>query len=227
MLLVVVGNIDRAHIERLVNQTLGKLPKGNYAWTAPPRIPEAQTALVIERRSLPTNYILGYYSGPLASGNDYQALRVATSVLTGRMFAEIRTRQNLTYDVHAPFVDRAATAGGLYVSTVAPDTTLKLMRAAILDLQTGTLDPVGLRQLEEQFITEYFLDNETNAAQADFLARSQLYEGDYREADSFVDELKRVTPEDVQRVARRYMKNFRFAYVGDPSKLNPGTIALF
>lgn len=227
MLLVVVGNIDRAHIERLVSQSIGQLPRGGYKWTAPPRVPEAQTAVVIERRQLPTNYILGYYSGPLANGRDYQALRVATSVLTGRMFAEIRTRQNLTYDVHAPFVDRAATAGGLYVSTVSPDTTLKLMRAAIVDLQQGMLDPAGLRQLEEQFITEYFLDNETNAAQADFLARSELYEGDYKEADRFVDELKRVTPEDVQRVARKYMKGFRFAYVGDPSKLNPRTIGLF
>jgi zinc protease len=227
MLLVVVGNIDRAHIERLVNQSLGQLPEGSYKWTAPPRLPESPTAVVIERRQLPTNYILGYYSGPLASGADYQALRVATSVLTGRMFAEIRTRQNLTYDVHAPFVDRAATAGGLYVSTVAPDTTLKLMRAAVVDLQQGMLDPVGLKQLEQQFITEYFLDNETNAAQADFLARSQLYEGDYREAERFVDELKSVTPEAVQRVARRYMKGFRFAYVGDPSKLDPRTISLF
>jgi len=101
------------------------------------------------------------------------------------------------------------------------------MRAAIVDLQQGTLDPGGLRQLEEQFITEYFLDNETNAAQADFLARSELYEGDYKEADRFVDELKRVTPEDIQRVARKYMKGFRFAYVGDPAKLNPRTISLF
>lgn len=227
MLLVVVGNIDRPHIERLVTETIGQLPRGSYKWTPPPRIPEASTALVVERRQLPTNYILGYYSGPLANGADYQALRVATSVLTGRMFAEIRTRQNLTYDVHAPFVDRAATAGGLYVSTVAPDTTLKLMRAAIVDLQQGMLDPVGLRQLEDQFITEYFLDNETNAAQADFLARSQLYQGDYREADRFVSQLKSVTPEAVQRVARRYMKGFRFAYVGDPSKLDPRTISLF
>ncbi|HEV7387497.1 MAG TPA: pitrilysin family protein [Gemmatimonadaceae bacterium] len=227
MLLVVVGNVDRAHIERLVSQSIGKLPKGAYAWTAPPRIPEAPTALVVERRQLPTNYILGYYSGPLANGPDYPALRVATSVLTGRMFAEIRSRQNLTYDVHAPFVDRAATLGGLYVSTVAPDTTLKLMRAAVADLQQGMLDPVGLKQLEQQFITEYFLDNETNAAQADFLARSQLYEGDYRAADRFVDELKSVTPEAVQRVARRYMRGFRFAYVGDPSKLDPRTISLF
>lgn len=227
MLLVVVGNVDRAHIERLVTQSLGQLPRGSYKWTPPPRIPELSTAVVVVRRQLPTNYILGYYSGPLASGRDYQALRVATSVLTGRMFAEIRARQSLTYDVHAPFIDRAATTGGLSVSTVSPDTTLKLMRAAIIDLQQGTLDPAGLKQLEEQFITEYFLDNETNAAQADFLARSQLYGGDYTEADRFMDEVKSVTPEDVQRVARKYMKGFRFAYVGDPSKLNPRTISLF
>ena len=227
MLLVVVGNIDRPHIERLVSKSIGQLPRGSYGWTAPPRVPESPTAIVFARRQLPTNYILGYYSGPLANGEDYQALRVATSVLTGRMFAEIRQRQNLTYDVHAPFVDRAATLGGLYVTTASPDTALRLMRAAIVDLQQGMLDPAGLKQLEEQFITEYFLDNETNAAQADFLARSQLYGGDYREADRFVDELKSVTPEAVQRVARKYMKGFRFAYVGDPSKLNPRTISLF
>ncbi len=227
MLLVVVGNVDRARIEKLVAQSLGQLPPGNYKWTPPPRVPERETAVVIERRQLPTNYIVGYYSGPLATGPDYRALRVATSVLTGRMFAEIRTRQNLTYDVHAPFVDRAATVGGLYVSTASPDTTLKLMKAAIIDLQQGLLDPVGLREMEQQFITEYFLDNETNAAQADFLARAQLYEGDYGAADRFVRDLRGVTPEAVQRVARRYMKGFRFAYVGDPSKLNPRTIGLF
>ncbi|MEX2110362.1 MAG: pitrilysin family protein [Gemmatimonadaceae bacterium] len=227
MLLVVVGNVDRARIERLVTQSLGQLPRGSYKWTAPPRVPERETAMVVERRQMPTNYLIGYYSGPLATGADYRALRVATSVLTGRMFAEIRTRQNLTYDVHAPFVDRAATVGGLYVSTASPDTTLKLMRVAINDLQQGLLDPVGLREMEQQFITEYFLDNETNAAQADFLARAQMYEGDYRTADRFVSDLRSVTPEAVQRVARRYMKGFRFAYVGDPSKLNPRTLTLF
>lgn len=227
MLLVVVGDIDRAHVEKLVRQTLGALPRGTYRWTLPARVPELPTAVAVERRMLPTNYILGYYSGPLADSRDYQALRIATSVLTGRMFAEIRTRQNLTYDVHAPFVDRAATAGGLYVSTVAPDTTLKLMKASINDLQTGLLERSGLEQLEQQFITEYFLDNETNAAQADFLARAELYRGDYNAADRFVAELRRVTPEDVQRVARTYMRGIRFAYVGDPSKLNPRTISPF
>jgi zinc protease len=227
MLLVVVGNVDRAHVEKLVRSTLALLPAGNYKWTPPPRLPERPAALVVESRMLPTNYLIGYYSGPLANSDDYQALRIATSVLTGRLFAEIRTRENLTYDVHAPFIDRAASAGGLYVSTVSPDTTLKLMRSAVTELQRGLLDRDGLERLEQQFLTEYFLDNETNGAQADFLARSQLYRGDYREAEKFVDQLKGVTPEAVRRVAQRYMKGIRFAYVGDPSKLKRDLISLF
>jgi zinc protease len=227
MLLVVVGNVDRAHVERLVQSTLAKLPAGNYKWTPPARIPERSAAVVVESRVLPTNYLVGYYSGPLANSDDYQALRIATSVLTGRLFAQIRTRENLTYDVHAPFLDRAASAGGLYVSTASPDTTLKLMRAAVTELQEGLLDREGLVRLEQQFLTEYFLDNETNDAQADFLARSQLYRGDYREADRFVEELRNVTPEAVRRVAQRYMKGIRFAYVGDPSKLQKDLISRF
>jgi zinc protease len=227
MLLVVVGNVDRARLEKLVKGSLALLPAGNYKWTPPARLPERPSAVVIESRPLPTNYILGYYSGPLASSDDYQALRIATSVLTGRLFAEIRTRQNLTYDVHAPFVDRAASAGGLYVSTASPDTTLKLMRAAVTELQEGLLEREGLKRLEQQFLTEYFLDNETNGAQADFLARSQLYRGDYREADKFVDELRSVTPEAVRRVAQKYMKGIRFAYVGDPTKLRRELISRF
>jgi zinc protease len=227
MLLVIVGNIDRAHVERLVRGTLASLPLGNYKWMLPPRLPERPAAVVIESRVLPTNYLVGYYSGPLANTDDYQALRIATSVLTGRLFAEIRTRQNLTYDVHAPFVDQAASAGGLYVSTASPDTTLKLMRAALTELQDGLLDRDGLERLEQQFLTEYFLDNETNGAQADFLARSQLYRGDYHEADKFVEELRSVTPEAVRRVAQKYMKGIRFAYVGDPTKLKHELVSKF
>jgi len=227
MLLVVVGNIDRPHIERLVSSTLAALPQGSYTWTLPDRVPEHGPAVVIEQRDLPTNYILGYFSGPLASSEDYHALRIATSVLTGRMFAEIRTRQNLTYDVHSPFLDKAATAGGLSVSTVAPDTTLKLMRSAIRELQEGLLDPSGLERLERQFLTEYFLDNETNDAQANFLARAQLYRGDYRTAERFVEELRSVTPEAVRRVARRYMKGIRFAYVGNPRSVRQELMTQF
>jgi zinc protease len=101
------------------------------------------------------------------------------------------------------------------------------MYTAVKELQDGLLDPDGLARLEQQFLTEYFLDNETNDAQASFLARAELYRGDYRLADKFVDELKSVTPEQVQKVARRYMKGIRFAYVGDTSRLHRDLMTRF
>lgn len=227
MLLVVVGNVPRAKVEALVGRTLAKLPAGTYAWSLPDTLSTRNTGVTIEPRTLPTNYVLGYYAGPPAGSRDYQALRIATAVLSGQLFGEIRSRRNLTYAVEAPFVERALAAGGLYVTTVSPDTTLRIMREQIEALQQGMIDARALDRLVQQFLTQYFLGNETNAEQADFLARAQLFRGDYRIAERFVDELHAVTPQDVQRVARRYIRNVRFAYIGDPGKLSPTTIAGF
>jgi len=227
VLVVIVGNISRSQVEKAITQTVAKLPTGNYRWTLPDTLPVRGAGVAIESRSLPTNYILGYYLGPPAGSKDYQALRVAAAVLSGQLFAEIRSRRNLTYAVDAPFVERAIASGGLYVTTVSPDTTLALMRQQITALQQGTIDREALERLVQQFITEYFLNNETNAEQANFLARAQLYRGDFRVGDLFVDELREVSPEDVQRVARQYMRDVRFAYVGDSLRLSPRALKGF
>ena len=215
MLVVIVGNVDRATAERLVRATIGRLPRGGYRWTPPASLPSGRSTLTVAARTLPTNYLLGYYGGPPASSADYPALRVATAVLSGRLFSEIRSRRNLTYAVDAPFVERAVSVGGLYVTTTQPELTLGLIQAEVVRLQQEVLDPEGLERLVQQFITEYFLNNETNAAQANFVARAVLYRGNAAAANEFVDDLRAVSPADVQRVARTYMRGIRFAYVGD------------
>ena len=227
MLLVIVGNVPRSRVEQLVARTIAQLPMGQYQWTLPDTFTTAGPGFLVEERNLPTNYILGLYAGPPASNRDYQALRVATAILSGQLYSEIRLRRNLTYAVNAPFFERAIAAGGVEVSTVSPDTTLAVMRQQIAALQEGTIDRDALGRLIQQFITEYFLNNETNAEQATFLARAQLYRGDYRAGERFVDELRQVTPEDIQRVARRYIRNIRFAYVGTRSRLSPATLRGF
>jgi zinc protease len=227
MLLVVVGNVDRAQLERLIRSTLGTLPSGNYVWTSPPPPPQGGFAVAVESRQLPTNYLLAYAPGPEATSPDYVALRVATAVLSGRLFTEVRSRRNLSYAVESPFLERAYAVAGLYVTTVSPNDVLRIMRAELTTLQTEAVDPAGLRRLEQQFITEYYLKNETNADQANVLARAQLYQGDYRAADRFMESLRKVTPEDVRRVARQYLRNFRFAYVGDPQKLDQALLKQF
>ena len=228
MLLVVVGQVDRARIERLVRTTLGTLPRGDYRWSPPPEPTVRGDALVVEHRMLPTNYIMGYFHGPASSNTrDYYALRVATAVLSGRLFGEIRSRRNLTYAVNAPFYERALSAGGVYVTTVSPDLTMGLIREEIESLQRDIITRQGLSELVQQFITEYFLNNETNAAQADFLARAQVYQGDYRAGERFVDELRKVGPDDIRRVARLYLHDARFAYVGDSTKISRAALTRF
>ena len=227
MLLVVVGNVDRANLERLVRGTLGQLPHGNYTWSPPRQPPKLGRALVVREAQLPTNYLLGYYAGPSARDPDYPALRLATAILSGRFFTEIRSRRNLSYEVDAPFLERAIATGGVYVTTVDPNQTLQLMRIEIDRLKGELIDPRGLERLVQQFITDYFLKNETNGDQATFLARAQIYLGDYRAANRFVDELRHVRPEDIQRVARLYMRDFRFAYLGKSEALSRALVDQF
>jgi zinc protease len=129
--------------------------------------------------------------------------------------------------VESPFVERAYGVAGLYVTTVDPNAVLRIMRDELSTLQTETVDPEGLKRLVQQFITEFYLKNETNADQANVLARAEVFEGDFRAADRFMANLQKVTPEDVRRVARDYMKDFRFAYVGDASKLDRSLLTQF
>lgn len=221
MLLVIVGNLPRARIERLVRQSFATLPAGTYQWKVPePLGPRAGSNVHIVSRRVPTNYILGWWSGPAAGHPDVPALRVASAILSGRLFAEVRSRRNLTYAVDARFRDRALSSGGLYVTTTQPDTTLAIMRNELRNLQTATIRTEFLQPLVQQFITEYFLDNETSGAQADFLARAELYRGDFRVGDKFMGELRAVTGEDVRRVAQEWMRDIRFTYIGNPAQVN-------
>lgn len=221
MLLVIVGNVPRERLERLVRASLGTLPAGTYEWKVPAPVgPRPGSNVHIVSRRLPTNYILGWWSGPPAGDPDVPALRVATAILQGSLFAEVRSRRNLTYAVEARFRDRGLVSGGLYVTTTRPDETLRVMKAQLSFLQEETLPDEALGPLIQQFITEYFLDNETSGAQADFLARAELYRGDFRAGDRFVAELRAVTGADVRRVTGKWMKDLRFTYIGNPSQVN-------
>jgi zinc protease len=227
MLLVVVGDVERGALDSLVSTTLATLPAGTYQWTLPDTIPRHPTSVYREARSLPTNYIVAYAPGPRADDRDYAALRVACAILSGEMFAEVRSRQALTYAVDAPFAERAVSSVGLYVSTTDPAAALAAMHDQLRALQNNRVDERSLAPLIQQFITEYFLGNETNGAQADFLARSQLYLGDWRRGSDFTSTLRAVTPADVQRVVRKYFRDLNFAYVGDPAKMPDSVVRQF
>jgi hypothetical protein len=137
MLLVVVGDVTRERVQQLVARRSARCRAAPTAGRRRRRPRPGRRPLAAERRDLPTNYVLGYFPGAAAWSPDYFPLRIAAAVLSGRFFAEIRSKRNLSYAVNAPFLDRATAAAGLYVTTTDPRTTLRLMREELYNLQEG------------------------------------------------------------------------------------------
>ena len=219
MLLVIVGNIDRAHAESLITATLGQLPHGDYHWVLPPPAPKIPARWLVEHRLIPTNYILAYFTGPPPTERSYWSFRVATALLSSQLNYVIRNQRSLSYAAYAPFIDQALPIGGAYASTAKPDQVLPLMQDAVRTLQTAEIDYFALSRFLDSYTFDYLEQNATAADQADFLARAELYLGGFRRGDEFMKRMRGVSPSDVMNAANLYMSKLQYAYLGDTTRM--------
>jgi zinc protease len=219
MLLVIVGNVERAHAESLVAATLGRLPHGEYQWTLPPPAPKISSRWLVEHRVIPTNYILCYFTGPPPTERGYWSFRVATALLSSQIHYMVRVQRSLSYAAYAPFIDRAVPIGGAYASTAKPDQVLTLMQDAVRTLQGSEIDYFVLSRFLDSYTFDYLEENATAADQADFLARAELYLGGFRRGDEFVKRMRGVSPSDVMIAANLYMSKLQYAYLGDTMRM--------
>ncbi len=220
LLLVVVGDIEKADLEKKVASAFGALPVGDYAPQYPAMVSHAKSELHTVAQQMPTNYILGYFSAPSIRDADYYPMSMAMSILQQREFEEVRTKRNLSYAPSAYYQNQFANCANIYVTAVKPDTTIKVMLGEAKRLQTELISPKELRDKITVFLTSYYLQTETNAAQASFLARYELAGLGWQASEMFVDNMKKVTPEDVERVAQKYIKDIQFVVIGDPAKID-------
>ena len=223
LLLVVVGNVSRADLEKKVASTLGKLPRGSSVPGKPaPALHAAPTLKVVERE-IPTNYIMGYFSAPALGDADYYPAAVAMNILGTRVWEEVRTKRNLSYAPSAGLSNQFSNYGLLYVSAVKPDTTIKVMLAEVKKLQTEEVTASDLRDRIALFLTSYYRRNETNAAQAQFLATFELSGLGWQAGDNYIANVRKVTAQDIMRVANKYMHNFQFVILGNPKLIDEKT----
>lgn len=220
LLLVVVGDLDAATLKTKVAATLGKLPRGNYQPTPAPALEFKEPSLTVQQRALPTNYVQGVFAAPSPSSPDIYAMRVARSILNERVFEEVRVKRNLSYAPSASLDNNDANTGNIYVTAVDANQAVRLMLDEITQLQTDLVSPYEIASTIASSLTGYYIDQETNAAQARELARYELIGGGWRNSFILLEKLRAVTPEDVRQVSRKYMQNLRFVVIGDPRAID-------
>lgn len=143
------------------------------------------------------------------------------SVLRDRFFEEVRTKRNLSYAPGASLADNRANLGSIYVSAVDPAAALQVMRHEMRRLADEPLRSKELTDKVSTFVTRYHLRNETNQAQAGFLASYELHGGGWEHAAGFVGRLEAVQPADVQQFASRSLRHIQYIYLGDPQRADP------
>lgn len=220
LLLVIVGDLDPADLQKRIAESFGKLPRGDYKEQPTPTLSFVEPTLDVTSRTLPTNYVQGVFLSPSLKDDDFYAMRVATTLLRDRVFEEVRVKRNLSYAPNADMGSFAANTGNIYVTAVDANQAVSVMLNEINDLKTQSVDGREISGVTGQFLTTYYIGQETNAAQAGELARYELNGNGWRDSFEFLNNVRQVTPGDVQRVAQKYMKNLRFIVLGNPKSIN-------
>jgi len=220
LLLILVGDIDVADLRQRVTAAFGKLPRGSYRLEPLPPLSFSNSSVQVIQRSLPTNYIQGFFTAPPLTGPDIYAMSVASSLLRDRVFEEVRVKRNLSHSPNAFLSSQSANVGGIYVTAVDANQAVSVMLDQIKLLQTEPINEEDIAEVVSQFLTTHYLGQETNAAQAASFAEYELIGGGWRNSFELLTRLSSVTPAEVQRVAQMYMRNIRFVVLGDPKSID-------
>jgi zinc protease len=220
LLLVIVGDLDAAQLKTRIAASFAKLPRGDYKPQAPPPLSFTSSTVDVTSRELPTNYVQGLFTAPSITSPDIYPMRVASSLLRDRVFEEVRVKRNLSYAPDAFLRNQSANIGGLYVTAVDANQAVRVMLNEITRLQREPIGRDDINAVIAQFLTSYYIGEETNAAQAAELAQYELIGGGWRNSLTFLEKLRAVTPADVQRVAQKYMRNIRFVVLGNPQQID-------
>jgi predicted Zn-dependent peptidase len=220
LLLVIVGDLNPAQVRGQVASSFGKLPRGTYHSEPVPQLMFDRSTVEVTPRTLPTNYIQGLYTAPSPTSPDMDAMRIASSILRDRVFEEVRAKRNLSYAPDAFLRTQGANIGGIYVTAVDANQAVRVMLDEIARLQREQISSQEIQAVVAQYLTGFYLGQETNAAQAGDLAQYELLGGGWRNSVEVIERLKAVTPADVQRVAQKYMRNIRFVVLGNPESVN-------
>jgi len=224
--IAVVGDVSAQELARLLEIGFGSVAKGAAAadvpeWTAPP----AGRTLVLER-DFPQSVVTFGRKAIKRNDPDWFAAYVMNYILGGggfnsRLTEEIREKRGLAYGVSTGLQPYAA--AGLYVGTVATANarvgqSVDLVKQEMARMAAGGVTEEELANAKANIIGSFALNFTSSAAIASLLLTVQLEDlgRDYFERRAEL--VKKVTVQDVQKMAKRLLDpgDFVFVVVGKP-----------
>jgi predicted Zn-dependent peptidase len=223
MVLSVAGNIDPDAVLALVQRHWQDLEPQPLPDSAPASDGMDDNRVVIEHRDIEQcNLGLALRTFPREDPDRY-ALTILNDVLgrgmSSRLFLEIRERRGLAYSIGSGTA-RFSDTGHLGVGAgVTSENVVEAAELSLLEIERLTREPVGAEELTksiEHSTGSFRLSFETASSHCFRSGDSILMEGHILPINEVIDSLRAVTPDDIQRVAQRFVRrdNLAIAVVG-------------
>ena len=217
--LVVIGKIDRNDLIEKVKKMTEKMPEGNFVAPKTKLLSIAQSTIKVEDRKLATNYIRGIMNAPAYGTAETYAMQIAFGILADHLFDEIRTKRSLSYAPSAGYSTNVNPYSNIYVSTTDPKQSVSVMIDELKKLKKEGFSEKEIKDQKSGYLTSYYMGLETNAAQTMGLGMAEV-KGNWKNFNSFIENINKVNPKEVNTVFNKYIQGIRWSYLGDLSKVN-------
>lgn len=219
LLVVVVGDVDTTEVITQIASSLGSWkPEHAYIPTdvdPPVFTDEIQTVHTADDKAQ-SNIYLGFPAIPLDHPDRF-AFLVTNKILAGaggRLFTELRDKQSLAYSVSSGRMEGYRDPGYFVVYIgCEPAKTNQAVDGIKSELQKMIDAPVSDAELEQAkayLAGSYVIGLQSYSSQAQTMMFSERYGLGYDEYTKYVDNIRSVTKEDVQRIAREYFTLDRY-----------------
>jgi len=228
-IIAVVGDVTAEEIDEALNQAFSSWKKGEPG--GKPLVPSATgapTSIRVNKELTQANIIMGH-EGVTRGNPDYYAIQVMNNILGGggfssRVVDSIRNERGLAYSVYTYFNADKSHGTFQFVMQTKNDSAREAMRIAREEIERIRRDPVSDQELNDakDYLTGSFpLRLDTNRKVANFLAQVEFFQLGLDYPDRYGDFIRKVTREDVLRVATRYLQPEKLitVVVGNQNKI--------
>ncbi|RZA00066.1 MAG: insulinase family protein [Sphingobacteriaceae bacterium] len=221
MLIVVVANLDKATIEKKIEGLLAGIKQGAPFELRKSSFRIYKNTFNAAPKDYATNYVEGITGGPQPGTKNFNAFSVAMRIFADRHFLDVRTKNALSYAPQAWFSTGATAVARVSVSTTEPNKYIAVFDKLVDSIKTRGFKAEEVANMKVTYLTGFYYKNETNSAQATSIAFNEVLHNNWKRSLTLVNDVKKLTVDDINTAFRNYIGNTTWVYQGDTKKVNP------
>lgn len=210
---VISGDVKFDDVKMFAEKYFGSIPSGpepRKVHTIEP--PQTGERRVFVQREVPTPYLMITYHVPQSGSEDYYALDLLNSILSqgrsSRLYSSLVEDSQLALEADSYYGD-AFDPTLFYLLGVCNDgiKASELEKAMLNEIQKIIDEGINeneLQKVKNQKLMEFYKTLETINGMSNTIGTYELFFGDYKKLFSAPDDYKKVTADDIKRVAAKY-----------------------